>query len=50
MDEAIAVSARQVAKNIIPPKFILEATIRQMQGFADSSPTQNPFVTSSRKS
>jgi uncharacterized protein (DUF885 family) len=45
MDEAIALSARQAAKNIIPPKFILEATIRQMQSFADSSPSQNPLVT-----
>jgi uncharacterized protein (DUF885 family) len=45
MDEAIALSARQAAKNIVPPKFILEATIRQMQSFADSSPAQNPFVT-----
>ena len=45
MDEAIALSARQAAKNIIPPKFILEATIRQMQSFADSAPAQNPLVT-----
>jgi uncharacterized protein (DUF885 family) len=45
MDEAIALSARQAAKDIIPPKFILEATIRQMQSFADSSSTQNPLVT-----
>jgi uncharacterized protein (DUF885 family) len=45
MDEAIAVSARQGAKNIIPPKFILEATIRQIERFADSSPAQNPLVT-----
>lgn len=45
MDQAIALSARQAAKNIIPPKFILEATIRQMQSFADSSPAQNPLVT-----
>lgn len=45
MDEAIALSARQAAKNIIPPKFILEATIRQMQSFADYAPAQNPLVT-----
>jgi uncharacterized protein (DUF885 family) len=45
MDEAIALSARQAAKNIIPPKFILEVTIRQMQSFADYTPTQNPLVT-----
>jgi len=45
MAEAIALSARQAAKNVIPPRFILEATIRQMQSFADSSPAQNPLVT-----
>lgn len=45
MDEAVAFSARQAAKNIVPPRFILEATIRQMQRFADSSPAQNPLVT-----
>ncbi|HEY6344288.1 MAG TPA: DUF885 domain-containing protein [Bryobacteraceae bacterium] len=45
MGEAIALSQRQGAKNVIPPKFILEATIRQMQSFADSSPAQNPLLT-----
>ena len=33
------------AKKIIPPKFILQATVKQMQGFTDPSPGQNPFVT-----
>lgn len=45
MDEAIALSARQAAKNIVPPRFILQATILQIQRFADSSPAQNPLVT-----
>jgi uncharacterized protein (DUF885 family) len=45
MDEAIAESRRLAAKNIIPPKFILQATIKQMQNFVDSSPGQNAFVT-----
>jgi uncharacterized protein (DUF885 family) len=45
MDEAISLSARQATRNIIPPKFILEATIRQMQSFADPLPAQNPLVT-----
>src|SRR5579863_80692 len=44
MDEAIAESRRLAAKNIIPPKFILQATIKQMQSFADPAPAQNPFV------
>ncbi len=45
MDEAITESRRLAAKNVIPPRFILEATIRQMQNFVDPSPAQNPFVT-----
>ncbi len=44
MDEAIAESRRLAAKNIVPPKFILQATIKQMQSFADPAPAQNPFV------
>jgi uncharacterized protein (DUF885 family) len=44
MDEAMAESRRLAAKNIIPPKFILQATIKQMQSFADPAPAQNPFV------
>ena len=44
MDDAIAVSGRQAGKNIVPPKFILDATIRQMQSFTDYSPAENPFV------
>jgi uncharacterized protein (DUF885 family) len=45
MEEAIAESRRLAAKNVIPPKFILNATVKQMQGFADPAPAQNPFVT-----
>jgi uncharacterized protein (DUF885 family) len=45
MEEAIAEAHRLEAKNIIPPKFILQATVKQMQGFSDPSPGQNPFVT-----
>src|SRR5579872_11300 len=44
MEEAIVESRALAAKNIIPPKFILNATIKQMQGFIDPSPGQNPFV------
>src|SRR5262249_52527890 len=29
---------------IIPPRFILQATIKQMHGFIDPAPAQNPFV------
>ena len=46
LDESTAEARRLAAKKVVPPRFILQATIRQMQGFVDSSPGQNPFVTS----
>lgn len=45
MEEAIAEARRLETQKIIPPKFILQATVKQMQGFSDPSPGQNPFVT-----
>jgi uncharacterized protein (DUF885 family) len=45
LDEATAEARRLAAKKVVPPRFILQATIRQMQGFVDSSPGQNPFAT-----
>ena len=44
-EEAIAESRRLAAKGTIPPRFILQATLRQMQGFVDGTPARNPFVT-----
>ncbi len=44
MEEAIAESRRQAAKGFVPPAFIVAATIKQMQGFIDGAPAQNPFV------
>jgi len=46
LDEAVAEARRLAGKKVTPPRFILQATIKQMQGFVDSSPGQNPFVTS----
>lgn len=45
MDEAVTESRRQAAKGYIPPAFIVAATVKQMQGFIDGTPAQNPFVT-----
>ena len=45
MDDASAGARRLEAKKFIPPRFILAATIRQMQSFAAMPPAQNPFVT-----
>jgi uncharacterized protein (DUF885 family) len=44
MDEAIAAANRLSARNVIPPKFILQATIKQMESFAGVAPAQSPFV------
>lgn len=43
--EAMAESQRIAAKGIVPPKFILQLTIQQMQRFTAGNPAQNPFVT-----
>ncbi len=45
MEEAIAESRRRAAKQILPPRFILQATVQQMRQFVASSPAQNPLVT-----
>jgi uncharacterized protein (DUF885 family) len=45
MAEAIAESQRIAAKGFLPPRFILTATIAQMENFANPSPGENPFVT-----
>ncbi len=44
MQEAMVESRRLVGKGIIPPRFILDATIKQMQEFIGSAPAENPFV------
>jgi uncharacterized protein (DUF885 family) len=45
MQEATAESERQALLGIVPPRFILEATIAQMQRFIAAAPAQNPLVT-----
>jgi len=44
MEEAIVRSRRLAANAIVPPTFILQATIKQLRSFADNVPAQNPFV------
>jgi uncharacterized protein (DUF885 family) len=44
LEEAMAESRRLAAKRILPPKFILQATTKQMRGFTDLAPAQNPLV------
>ena len=44
MDEAIAEAAVLAQKQMIPPRFILAATIAQMEQFVSTPAAQNPFV------
>jgi uncharacterized protein (DUF885 family)/quercetin dioxygenase-like cupin family protein len=45
MDDAIAEARGLAAKNMVPPRFILRATIVQMRQFIATPPGKNPFVT-----
>ena len=44
MEEAMADSRRRAANGVLPPNFIIRATIAQMRGFIAPPPAQNPFV------
>jgi uncharacterized protein (DUF885 family) len=44
MEEAIADAKGLIAKNMLPPTFILQATARQMGEFVSTPPAQNPLV------
>jgi uncharacterized protein (DUF885 family) len=46
LDEAIAEARRIAALGLIPPRFIIRATLAQMQQFVASPPAQNPLVAS----
>jgi uncharacterized protein (DUF885 family) len=43
MEEASAEARRRAANGVLPPNFIIRATIAQMRGFI-APPVQNPFV------
>jgi uncharacterized protein (DUF885 family) len=45
MDEAIAAGKKLAAKNMVPPRFIVQTTLTQMSTFSDPAPEQNPLVT-----
>ena len=44
MDDAVAGSRRLSTRRMIPPRFIIRATIAQMEQFIATSPAMNPFV------
>jgi uncharacterized protein (DUF885 family) len=46
LDEAIAEARRIAALGLIPPRFIIRATLAQMQQFVAAPPSQNPLVAS----
>jgi uncharacterized protein (DUF885 family) len=46
LSEAVAEARRVAAQGTIPPRFILDATIRQMEQFVSVAAAQNPLVTS----
>ncbi|MFC4729718.1 DUF885 domain-containing protein [Coralloluteibacterium thermophilus] len=45
MGEAVERAEDMAAKGILPPRFILDQTIAQMQHFISTPPAQNPLVT-----
>jgi len=45
MEEVIAEARRLTAKNMIPPRFVVQATITQMKQFIAMPAADNPFVT-----
>ena len=46
MAEAVVEARQRAAKDLIPPRFILNLTIDQMRRFVSTPAAQNPFVTS----
>jgi uncharacterized protein (DUF885 family) len=44
MDESTEDARRLADRKVVPPRFILAATIKQMRAFADMRAAQNPFV------
>jgi uncharacterized protein (DUF885 family) len=45
MDEAIVEGKKLAAKNMVPPRFIVQTTLTQMHTFSDAPADQNPLVT-----
>ena len=46
MEEAIAEARQSIQRKMLPPRFILQAAIREMQGFIGPEPAMNPLVVS----
>ena len=46
MNEALQEAKQLADKNMIPPRFIIDATLTQLRNFMKMAPEQNPLVTS----
>ena len=46
MNEALQEAKRLADRNMIPPRFIVDATLKQLRTFVGMAPEQNPLVTS----
>ncbi|HWK74265.1 MAG TPA: DUF885 domain-containing protein [Povalibacter sp.] len=45
MNEVITEAQRLASKNMVPPRFIVQATLASMRTFSGAAPDQNPLVT-----
>jgi uncharacterized protein (DUF885 family) len=45
MDEAVGEGRQLAARKMVPPRFIVQTTLKQMRDFSDVAPAQNPLVT-----
>ncbi len=44
MDEVVADTTQLVAKGLLPPRFIVQATLDSMRAFRDAAPERNPLA------
>lgn len=45
MDETVSEARKLAAKKMLPPRFIVQTTLKSMRTFSDAAPAQNPLVT-----
>jgi len=45
MDETVAEARQLASRKMLPPRFIVQATLASMRSFSDVAPAQNPLVT-----
>lgn len=45
MDESVAEARQLISRKMLPPRFIVQSTLKSMRAFSDVAPAQNPLVT-----